>query len=212
MLAVACRRQSAMAQTRLPKGALADTIIQWGDYDQFNIQGPRAVRACQEACDRDARCRAWTYIKTTGACRLKHEPGLAVKNSCCASGYEQLSAPTPTDQAYVRQEYCAEYARLAVRAQDDNLRQALRPHRHPLDRQPIAITTPIACARRVWRSDDETASARARSSAARRAPTAAWTPSATTTSAPPWCKSRAPAPATARSIRAIRAGRRAPRP
>jgi PAN domain len=107
-----------------PKGVLTDTMIQWGDYDQFNIQGPRAVRACQEACDRDPRCRAWTFIKTTSACRLKHEPGLAVQNSCCASGYRQLSAPTPTDPAYARQEFCAEYARIAVRAQDDNLKQA----------------------------------------------------------------------------------------
>ncbi len=112
--------------TPLPKGALADTMIQWGDYDQFQIQGPRAARACQEACDRDPRCRAWTYLKTVSQCRLKHEPGLAVKNGCCVAGYKQLApaAATAPDSQYAKQEYCADYARVAVRAQDGNLQQA----------------------------------------------------------------------------------------
>lgn len=100
-------------------GPFADTMIQWGDYDSFAIRGPRGVRACEEACARDPRCRAWTFIKTVGQCRLKHDPGVAVANKCCVSGYK----PQATTGGGTKQDYCADYARRAVAAQDANLQQ-----------------------------------------------------------------------------------------
>lgn len=107
------------AQAQQP-GPFADTMIQWGDYDSFTIKGPRGIRACEEACQKDPRCRAWTFIKTVGQCRLKHDPGVAVANKCCVSGYK----PEPTQAAGTKQEYCADYARRAVTANDVNLQQS----------------------------------------------------------------------------------------
>lgn len=116
LLVLALAPGSAKAQQ---PGPFADTMIQWGDYDTFTIKGPRGVRACEEACSKDPRCRAWTFIKTVGQCRLKHDPGVAVANKCCVSGYKPEAAQTGGS----KQDYCADYARRAVSASDANLQQ-----------------------------------------------------------------------------------------
>ena len=103
---------------------LPDTMIQWGDYDQFQVPGgPRGVRACGEACANDPRCKAWTFIKPVGQCRLKFQAGPAVPNPCCVSGKKPEAAAAETGG---KQAFCADYANRAVSAQDQNLREACR--------------------------------------------------------------------------------------
>jgi PAN domain len=114
--------QRASAQT-VSSDILRDTIIQGADYDDFQIQGPQAGRACQEACARDPRCKAWTYIKTVGQCRLKHQLGQKVKNGCCVAGYKSVVEPPVGNGQYARQQFCADYANVATAAQDNNLQQ-----------------------------------------------------------------------------------------
>jgi hypothetical protein len=59
------------------------------DYTSFDI-GNSAGR-CQSACLKDARCRAWTFVKPgiqgpSARCWLKSAVPAAVKNACCTSG------------------------------------------------------------------------------------------------------------------------------
>ena len=102
------------------RGVLRDTMIQWGDYDQFKATGPNGVRACAEACAKDPRCQAWTFIRTVGQCRLKHDAGPVVANACCMSGYK---AAVVSGGAGGKAETCADYARRAVSASNQNLSQ-----------------------------------------------------------------------------------------
>ncbi len=65
-----------------------------GDYTRFIV--PSADPAvCQARCDRDARCRAWTFSypnttssggATAATCWLKHQVTPSVENNCCVSG------------------------------------------------------------------------------------------------------------------------------
>jgi hypothetical protein len=100
----------------------ADTMIQSGDYDSFKVEGgSRPARACAEACERDPRCQAWTFIRPVGQCRLKSNPGEAVANKCCVSGYKEVKAPAGGSAS--KQEFCAGYAEAAVEANDRNREQ-----------------------------------------------------------------------------------------
>jgi hypothetical protein len=111
-----------VAAQNTPADILRDTMIQSGDYDSFQIQGPRAGIACQEACNSDTRCKAWTYIRPVSQCRLKFTAGLPVKNGCCIAGYKRKPAAVATpDQK--QQQVCADYADAATKAQDSNLQQ-----------------------------------------------------------------------------------------
>lgn len=98
-----------------------DVMIQRGDYDSFKIPGSRGPTACAEACLRDPRCKAWTYIRSVEQCRLKHELGVAVENKCCVSGIKEARASGES-----RQTFCADYASQAVSANDANLAQDCR--------------------------------------------------------------------------------------
>lgn len=82
-----------------------DTMIQSGDYDSFKVPRRRGAGACAEACLRDPRCKAWTYIRTVEQCRLKYEVGVAVANKCCISGRKDRKSAGGS-----RQEFCADYA------------------------------------------------------------------------------------------------------
>jgi hypothetical protein len=62
-----------------------------GDYRNFNLD--RAdYRLCQAECNRDARCRAWTYVRpgiqdpTHARCWLKSSVPNKGPSSCCDSG------------------------------------------------------------------------------------------------------------------------------
>lgn len=107
----------ASAQTDIQQ----DVMIQRGDYDSFRIPGSRGPTACAEACARDPRCKAWTYIRAVEQCRLKHELGIAVENKCCVSGIKEAKASGES-----RQTFCADYASQAVSANDANLAQDCR--------------------------------------------------------------------------------------
>jgi hypothetical protein len=82
------------------------------DYDIFVIGG-EDFRSCQEACEDDVRCKAWTFLKTIGQCRLKHTAVPAFPNNCCVSGLkEDRTPPRIADEGT-----CADFA---VAALDDN--------------------------------------------------------------------------------------------
>ena len=65
-----------------------------GDYSRFTVQsGDPAV--CSARCERDGRCRAWTFSypgtaalggSNVATCWLKNQVKPLVENSCCASG------------------------------------------------------------------------------------------------------------------------------
>ena len=60
------------------------------DYTSFNLVGNNPAD-CQNACVRDSRCRAWTFVKPgvqgpTARCWLKSAIPAPVANGCCVSG------------------------------------------------------------------------------------------------------------------------------
>ncbi len=61
-----------------------------GDYANFTVRNADPA-ACAARCERDGRCRAWSFSfpRTLGVhatCRLKKEVPSRVENSCCVSG------------------------------------------------------------------------------------------------------------------------------
>jgi hypothetical protein len=64
------------------------------DYTRFIVLSADPA-VCQARCDRDARCRAWTFSypntapsggATAATCWLKHRVTPSVENNCCVSG------------------------------------------------------------------------------------------------------------------------------
>ena len=97
-------------------------IIQWGDYDQFQVAGPGGPRTCAETCAHDPRCKAWTYIRPVNQCRLKHDVGHIADNPCCVSGVK----PAELADSGGKQGFCADYARAAIAANAQNESQGCR--------------------------------------------------------------------------------------
>jgi hypothetical protein len=65
-----------------------------GDYARFAVPSADPA-ACAARCDRDQRCRAWTFSyprtaanggRPEATCWLKNEVKTAVENPCCVSG------------------------------------------------------------------------------------------------------------------------------
>jgi hypothetical protein len=105
----------------LPGGvALAaqqDTALVGGDYDYLATPPGGGFSWCEEQCNNDARCRAWTFLKSSGQCRLKRFAAPSQSDSCCTSGVKaKITAPTQRD-------LCADYANNAVDDQQTNLAQ-----------------------------------------------------------------------------------------
>ena len=86
------------------------------DYAQFYVGGAD-WRPCEHECTSDTSCKSWSYITTTGQCRLKHSVPPAMVNNCCVSGVKQTSE---TD-ARGDQGDCARFTIEALDANDDNL-------------------------------------------------------------------------------------------
>lgn len=103
---------------------LRNTMLQSGDYDSFRVDtgGRAAIFACAQACEKDARCQAWTFISTVQQCRLKREVGPQVTNSCCVSGLKLAK----TQSSDSKQAFCSDYANDAVDASDRNIQQGCR--------------------------------------------------------------------------------------
>jgi PAN domain-containing protein/peptidase M23-like protein len=65
-----------------------DTNRYGGDYTSFETAGD--WQACQQACSRDERCRAWTYVQPgiqgpSARCWLKDSVPASSPSSCCVS-------------------------------------------------------------------------------------------------------------------------------
>ncbi len=67
------------------------------DYKSFNLPYPD-YRLCQNACKKDPKCRAWTYVKPytiqgpQARCWLKGSIPNQVRKSCCISGIKHISS------------------------------------------------------------------------------------------------------------------------
>jgi hypothetical protein len=64
-----------------------------GDYRNFDIQGAgdAGAEACRAVCNRENRCRAWTFVKAgiqgaSARCWLKSTVPSGRANPCCTSG------------------------------------------------------------------------------------------------------------------------------
>jgi len=60
------------------------------DYKNFDLSAPDPA-ACRKACEAEAQCRAWAYVKPgvqgpSARCWLKNAVPAPVKDSCCVSG------------------------------------------------------------------------------------------------------------------------------
>jgi len=62
-----------------------------GDYSTLILDPGSPARFCRDACERDARCRAWTYARPVSAganprCMLKSTVPEKKADPCCVSG------------------------------------------------------------------------------------------------------------------------------
>jgi hypothetical protein len=73
-------------------GATEFSIDRWGgDYRNFEIAPDFTGQVCAKACQDDARCRAWTYLRpgygtATARCYLKDKIKAPRRQPCCISG------------------------------------------------------------------------------------------------------------------------------
>jgi hypothetical protein len=73
-----------------PARAQVNTDRPGGDYNHFNLR-PADPALCATRCERDGRCRAWTFRypsaeNPNGVCWLKNEVPPRIDDTCCASG------------------------------------------------------------------------------------------------------------------------------
>lgn len=73
------------------------------DYVKFDVNRPRD---CFDACEKQARCKAWTYVVPghqgpSAKCWLKHRIPAARKSACCVSGVKGATQP-PAETADTR--------------------------------------------------------------------------------------------------------------
>ena len=62
-----------------------------GDYRQVETATDATGKSCQAACEADARCRAWTYVRPgyvgpSAVCYLKNRITRPIRKPCCISG------------------------------------------------------------------------------------------------------------------------------
>jgi hypothetical protein len=62
-----------------------------GDYRNFEVPAGATEAACAEACNKETRCRAWTYLRpgygtASARCYLKSRITPPRKRPCCVSG------------------------------------------------------------------------------------------------------------------------------
>ena len=63
------------------------------DYHSFDMNSTRVI-LCQWNCQKDKRCKAWTYVRAgiqgpNPRCWLKNRVPNPVRNNCCTSGIIQ---------------------------------------------------------------------------------------------------------------------------
>ena len=96
-----------------------------GDYTSFAARGGDPA-ACAERCDRDARCRAWSfaYPTTRGPrpmCWLKASVPARVEDACCVSGVRGggLIEPRSSDHEFGIDRFGGDYRNLEIPADAD---------------------------------------------------------------------------------------------
>jgi PAN domain len=62
-----------------------------GDYRQFDVSTDSSGKSCQDVCEAEERCRAWTYVRpgyvgSSAVCYLKSHITRPVRKPCCVSG------------------------------------------------------------------------------------------------------------------------------
>ncbi len=60
-----------------------------GDYHSYNSGG---LSQCSTSCGTIARCKAYTYVPSTGICWLKETVPPRIANGCCTSGVKVMGA------------------------------------------------------------------------------------------------------------------------
>jgi hypothetical protein len=76
----------------LRRGAIEFSIDRLGgDYRNFELPPDATGKACAAACEAEARCRAWTYVRPgyqgpAARCYLKNEIKPPRRKPCCISG------------------------------------------------------------------------------------------------------------------------------
>lgn len=106
-----------IAMTPLPASAVEEGQIRLGsDYDIFQTGG-NDYKACERACNDDARCKAWTFLTNLGQCRLKHSEAPKFDNTCCVS---DVKREKPKDRR-ADDVLCSDYAVGALNDNNANL-------------------------------------------------------------------------------------------
>jgi hypothetical protein len=62
-----------------------------GDLRHFDMPAGATVKACQQTCENESACRAWTYVRPgylgqAAVCYLKDRITRPVRKPCCLSG------------------------------------------------------------------------------------------------------------------------------
>lgn len=83
----------------LPPGAQVNRNRPGADYAGFKLVAPNP-QSCFNACQADAQCLAWTYVKPgvqdpKALCYLKNPAPAAVVDNCCISGAKAGPPPPP---------------------------------------------------------------------------------------------------------------------
>jgi hypothetical protein len=85
-----CQAVPPEASRQLPEGMEDNTDRPGSDFGSFTVS-PGSPAVCQNACRKDTRCKAWTYVRPriqgpSAVCYLKNAMPPATPNKCCISG------------------------------------------------------------------------------------------------------------------------------
>lgn len=88
-----------MAATTVASALEQDSNRPGMDYTSFNL-ATADPRLCQQACDREARCQSFTYVKpgvqgSSARCWLKSGVPAARRDTCCVSGVKAAAPAAP---------------------------------------------------------------------------------------------------------------------
>jgi hypothetical protein len=94
------RVPTAEAAPRLAPGLEARTDRPGGDYREVPRASWEGAESCQQLCQHDAQCSAWTWVRggiqgPNPRCYLKNTVPNPVQNECCISGVKTGGRPVP---------------------------------------------------------------------------------------------------------------------
>jgi PAN domain len=98
-----------------------------GDYTSFTVRGGDPA-TCAERCDRDPRCRAWSFAYPTtrlprATCWLKADVPARVEDACCVSGVRGggVIEPRGGDREFGIDRVGGDYRNLETPADDNGM-------------------------------------------------------------------------------------------